>query len=235
MREVIREFGPLGFLPLNHHSRKLPLRAQMIAQTAQKRGILGQPLGQNVARAGQRSLGVGHGVRDEPRGQPLRVRAAVCEQTLQQRLQPILARDHRLCAALGLEGQIQIFKHRLGFRPCKRTRQSVRQLALLGHRFHNGRAPLFQLAQVSQPLFERAQLRVIQAPRHFLAVARDEGHGRAIIQKRDGRLHLRGRGRDILGNAGGNGGKGHGRPVCCIGLGIAGCPSQCKRGQGRGR
>ena len=69
--------------------------------------------------------------------------------------------------------------------------QVVGQLALLGDRRDDGRAPRLQLAQIDQPFRELAQLRVVQPAGHFLAVARDEGHRRAFVEQPDGRRHLR--------------------------------------------
>ena len=51
-------------------------------------------------------------------------------------------------------------------------------------------APLLQLPQVAQPLLERAQLRVVEHLGRFLAVARDERHGRPAVEQLDRGLDL---------------------------------------------
>src|SRR3546814_3780457 len=61
--------------------------------------------------------------------------------------------------------------------------------------------------------FEVAQLGVVEAAGDFLAVARDERHGRAFVEQRDGGFDLGGAGADLVGDGGGDlacqrGGKG---------------------------
>ena len=50
--------------------------------------------------------------------------------------------------------------------------------------------PLFQFAQIGQPLFQRAQLRVVQAAGDFLAVARHERNRGAAIEQFHRRVDL---------------------------------------------
>ncbi len=66
-----------------------------------------------------------------------------------------------------------------------------RELALLLDALQDRRAPLLEFAQVGEPLFEQAQLRVIKTSGGFLAIAGDEGHGGLAIQQGDGGLDLR--------------------------------------------
>src|SRR3546814_349583 len=91
--------------------------------------------------------------------------------------------------------------------------QFVAQLALLVDAGEDRGAPVFQLAQVCQACFEVAQLGVVEAAGDFLAVARDERHGRAFVEQRDGGFDLGGAGADLVGDGGGDlacqrGGKG---------------------------
>ena len=51
-------------------------------------------------------------------------------------------------------------------------------------------AAILELAQVRQPLLERAQLRVVEAAGGFLAVAGDEGDGGLVVEQRDRRVDL---------------------------------------------
>ena len=56
--------------------------------------------------------------------------------------------------------------------------------------FSDRGAPILELAQVGQPLFERAQLRVVEAAGGFLAIAGDEGDGGLVVEQGDRRVHL---------------------------------------------
>ena len=96
-----------------------------------------------------------------------------------------------LVRRLGLNGQVDVLQPRLGLggrgsappaprRACPASRTDSR-IAV---------APLLQLPQIAQPLLERAQLRVVEHLGRFLAVARDERHGRAAVEQLDGGLHL---------------------------------------------
>ena len=49
---------------------------------------------------------------------------------------------------------------------------------------------LFQFAQISQALFEGAQLRIVEPAGDFLAVARHERHRGAAVEQRYRRLDL---------------------------------------------
>src|SRR5207302_4313301 len=63
-------------------------------------------------------------------------------------------------------------------------------LALLAHRIENGDPALLELAQIGQPLFQRAQLRVVEPTGDFLAIARHERHGGAAVEQSDCRRDL---------------------------------------------
>ena len=63
-------------------------------------------------------------------------------------------------------------------------------LPWLADRLQDRRPPLLQLPQVAQPLLERAELGVVEAAGHLLAVPGDEGDGGAAVEQVDGRLHL---------------------------------------------
>jgi hypothetical protein len=89
-----------------------------------------------------------------------------------------------------LERQVQVFQLLLGRRGGDGPAQRVGELALLVNRFQHGRAPVFQLAQVGEAVFEFAQLDVVQPAGGFLAVAGDEGHGSAAVKQRHGGLNL---------------------------------------------
>ena len=112
------------------------------------------------------------------------------EQRVRQRLKPRLFRDLRFRAPLRLVGQIDVFEPRLRIRRHDLRFERVVELALLADAAKDRGAALLKLAQIPQPLFQRAKLRVVEHAGDFLAVARDEGHRRAAVQKLDRRLHL---------------------------------------------
>jgi hypothetical protein len=112
------------------------------------------------------------------------------QQLLGQRLEAGFLGDLGLGAALRLERQIDIFQTPLAVGRHDRGFQCGIELALFAHRLKNGGAAGFQLAQIVQAFFQRAQLRVIERAGDFLAVARHERHGRAAVEQRHGRLDL---------------------------------------------
>ena len=118
------------------------------------------------------------------------VRFGFVEQRHGQRLDAGFAGDLRLGAALLLVGQVEVFEALLGFGIADLGLQFRRQLALFVDAGQDGRAPLFEFAQVGQAFFEVAQLGVVEAVGRFLAVARDEGHGGAFVEQGDGGVDL---------------------------------------------
>jgi hypothetical protein len=67
-------------------------------------------------------------------------------------------------------------------------------------------ASRLQLAQVGEALVEQAQLDVVEAAGHFLAVAGDEGHGRAFVEQGGSGQHLRCPAADFFGDPGSDSG-----------------------------
>ena len=67
-----------------------------------------------------------------------------------------------------------------------------RELALVANAAENHLATLFKLAQITKAFLEKSKLRVVEAARHFLAVASDEGHRAAVVKQADGRRNLSG-------------------------------------------
>ena len=145
-------------------------------------------LDQNRARALQRRLGGFDPFFriDEFFRAGARVLGRIGEKRGGERAEPGLAGYGGLGAALGLVGQIDVFELRLGFGAEHRRLQFRRQFVLTADRVENGGAPVLQLAQIAQPLFEVAQLGVVERAGRFLAVAGDEGHSRAGVQQFDG-------------------------------------------------
>ena len=118
----------------------------------------------------------------------MRVHVRVGQQRVGERLEAGLAGDLRLGAPLGLERQVDVLQPRLRVGGHDLRPQRVVELALRGDRFEDGAPALLQLAQVAQPLLERAQLRVVERPGDLLAVPGDERHGGAAVEQVDGGL-----------------------------------------------
>ncbi|EGY01038.1 hypothetical protein AZA_29053 [Nitrospirillum viridazoti Y2] len=194
--EIVGELGALLSLALHDGRDDAAVFLAIAAQEAQQLGVFTHALHQDGAGAVQGRLGVGHALLgiDIGGGAGFRIVGRIVQQQVGQGLQPRLPRDHGLGPALGLIGQVQIFQPRLGVGGRDLGLQLGRQLALLLDGFQDGGAPLLHLTQVAQAFIQGAQLRVIQAAGRLLAVAGDEGHGRAFVQQGDCRRHLFGAG-----------------------------------------
>ena len=191
--EVVGELGAL--LLLAGHDRRRPLAAipQQLAQAADELGVFGEGLHQDPARAFERRGRVGDALVGVDEGGRLALghQRRVLQQAKRQRLEAGFARDLRLRPPLRLERQIQILEPRLGVRLLDRRRELRRELALFLDALEDRRAALLELAQVGQPLLERAQLGVVETAGGFLAIAGDERHGGLVVEQGDGRLDLR--------------------------------------------
>ena len=112
------------------------------------------------------------------------------QQQFGQRLEPGFPGDLGLGAALRLERQIDVFQAPLAVGGEDRRLQRGIELALFTDRIEDRGAALFEFAQVSQALFQRAQLRVVEPAGDFLAVARHERNRGAAVEQGDRRLDL---------------------------------------------
>ena len=136
-------------------------------------------LRENVAGAVERGLHVRDaflGV-DELRGFGLRIELGIGEQRRGERLEPGFAGDLRARAALRLVREIQVFEDLLAVGAFDRGAQFVGELALLVDALEDRRAPVFEFAQIQEPFFEIAQLRIVEIAGHFLAIPGDERDG----------------------------------------------------------
>jgi len=163
-----------------------------LAQHADQVRVLGEPLGQDRLRSGQRRGAVGDtkprvGERD---GAGRRIGGRIAEQQVGQRFQAGLASYLRPGPALGLVGEVDVFQARLRIGGHDLVGQRIVELALGADRLEDGAAALLELAQVAQPFLERTQLRVVQRPGRLLAVAGDERHRRAAVEQLDRRRDL---------------------------------------------
>jgi len=95
---------------------------------------------------------------------------------------------------------VEILETRLAVGAADRVLEVGRELLLLDERGQDRGAPFLEFPQIAQALLERTQLRVVEPARRFLAVARDEGHGGALVEQRHGGRHLARRDRQFLGD-----------------------------------
>ncbi len=200
--EIVTVLGAFGFLALGHAGTDHAGLAQPGAQLTDQRGIFAPALHQDRACTFQRSLGVGHALVGVDKGsrEDLRVLRRVGQQAISQRFQTGLAGDLGAGTALGLVRQVQVFQPALGVGGQDVVAQVVAELALLADAGQHRRATVFQFAQVGQAHFQVAQLGVVQAPGHFLAVARDERNAGALVEQADGGTYLGGLGTDLVGD-----------------------------------
>ncbi len=190
--EIVLELLAFGLLAGADGRSHDAVRPHLLAQRADQIGILGEALDQDRARAFECGGNIGDflvGI-DEGRRDLLRLVLGLRHQHVGERLEPGLLGDLGLGAALRLVGQIDVFqaalavgRHDLGF-------ERDIELALLADRIEHRGAALLELAQIGQPFFQRAQLRIIERAGELLAVSRDERHRRAAVEQRHRRLDL---------------------------------------------
>src|SRR5690606_36409519 len=190
--EVVTELLSLNLLALDYLGCDPALGAQSLAQRGEHVGALGEALGEDVARAVERRLLVGHamlaiGIRcaHESGRFRSRIQAGIGEQPVGEGLEPGLARGLRAAATLRLVWEVEILEALLGGGRLDLRRQRLVELALLRDAREDGRTALLQLAQIAQALVELAKLRVVQPAGRLLAVARDERHRRALVEELD--------------------------------------------------
>ncbi len=190
--EVVGELGALRLLLLLDLRREPAAAPHLLTQIADEIGVLREALDQNRARAFQRGWRVGNALlRVNERGRDgIGHLGWVGKQRQGQRLQAGFPGDLRLGAPLRLVGQIDVLQPRLRVRRHDLRFERIVELALFSDAAEDRGAPLLQLAQIAEPLLQRSELRVVEHAGRFLAVACDERHRRAAVQKLDGSLHL---------------------------------------------
>ncbi len=167
-------------------------------------GTLGDPLGHDMPRAGQRFIRRGDLLfcADESGREPVERHAGIplLPKIAGQRLQPLIARNGRLGPPLGLVRQIQVFQLVL-FQHGRDPRAQFRsELALLADGVKHGAPAIFQLAKVLQLFLNGADLHLVQIPGDFFAVARNEGNRAAVVQQSDGGRQAGGRHAELHGD-----------------------------------
>ena len=121
----------------------------------------------------------------------LRDEGRIGQQSVGQRFETGFAGDLRLGPPLRLVRQVDVLDPRLGVGGQQRGPQLVGELALLLDGGQHRGPALVEFAQVAEALLEGAELPVVEAAGDLLAVARDERHGRALVEQPDGGGHLR--------------------------------------------
>ena len=195
--EVVTELGGLLGLPARHlgHEQRAP-----VVETPHRRAglrVLAHPLGHDVARSLKGVVHRGHArLRvDEGRRCLAGVEAIgriLSEQARGQRLQAALAGDGGPGAPLGAEGQIEVLERGHSGGRGKTVGQLLCEQRALLERAKDRLPPFLQLGQLGQPVAHRRDLHFIEGVRHLLAIARDEGDGRALGEELGHRGHLRG-------------------------------------------
>ncbi len=206
--EVVLELLALGLLALFDARHHPALRPKPLPQRRRQVGILRDALNQNGTGTGERRGGVPDRVFGvEVLGRfALRVQLGALEQRVGEGLQSGFAGDLGLGAPLGFEREVDVLEPRLRVGPDDGGLQFRGQRTLRGYRFKDCPAPVFEFAEVPEPLLQIAQLGVVQGPCGFLAVPGDEGHGGSGVEQVDGGLHLPGLHAELAGDLGGDAG-----------------------------
>ena len=201
--EIVAELGAGFLLALPHLRNEAAVGPEFLAQGADQVGILGEALDQDGARALQRRRRVGDVLvgRDEGRRALGGQDRGIAEEQVRERPQPCLLGDLGLGAALGLVGEVDVLQAALAVGRQDRRLELGVELSLVAHGLEDDLPPGFELAQVAQPLLQRAELRIVQRSGDFLAVSRDEGDGRAAVEQLDRGLDLLFLDAEFLGNA----------------------------------
>ena len=173
----------------------MPEAQGLFAHAAADVGVVADRLGDDVAGAGQGGLDVGHLFGQVGGGQGLGRLAAerLVEHQVGQRLQAALAGDAGAGAPLLLVGRVEVFQLGLGRGGLELRLEFGRQLALFRDTGDNGSAALVEGAGVFERLDDGAQLFLVEAAGHFLAVAGDKGQRVAVVEQGDGGLDRLGR------------------------------------------
>ena len=185
---VIHAFGAVLCRLRNEHA---PGQVQLSQRGARIR-VIADGLGNDIARARQRRLRVGHllaGITCR------KLRGVICrgllQQALGQRLQPAGLRHAGTRFSLGAVRAVKVlhFGQRLGRSQLSGQFGGPFPLLFNGgaHRFFLGR----KLAQIGQLVRQLAQLLVVHAAGGLFAVTRNEGNGVPLVNQANGRLHPR--------------------------------------------
>ena len=204
--EIVGKLGAFLLLAGNHTRGHAAIFTQRAAQTLQQAGVLGKAFHKNVLGAVQRRLDVSHtlvGV-DKGCGLLLGIKGRIIKQSVGERLQTGLNGNLALGTALGLVGQVQVFKAGFGVGLADIALQFGAQLTLLGDARQHRAAAVFQLTQITQALFQITQLGVVQTAGYLLAITGNKRNAGPLVQQGDRCGDLLGTDRQLAGDARGN-------------------------------
>ena len=153
-----------------------------------------------MSRAFERRLRVGDVGREIGLRQIVGDDGAVGKNRLSERPKAALTGDIRAGPPLRFVGQVEVFKLGFAIDRGNLCRELFGRFALAADRSDDGFAARLELAPIDQSFRQEAQLRVIETAARLLAIARDEGHGRALIKQPDRRSGLFGPRADLRGD-----------------------------------
>ena len=166
-------------------------RAVVAAQLGAAGGIVGDSLGNDVLRTGQRGGGIGHLIIEVRGGGLFRVeRGVLLQNRIGQRLQAARLGNAGAGLALGLVGAVEILDLGQRFGLGQGSGQLGRHGPLLGDGGGDLRLALIEAAQIFQTVAQIAQHLIVHRAGGLLAVAGDERNGIALIDQLDRALHI---------------------------------------------
>ena len=217
--EPVAEFLCVLFLALAHLAADQAALTEQRAQLLAGVLVLADLLGDDVAGAGQRRLGVRHVLLriDETRGFGLGVGGLVLgRQEQRERFQTALAGHGGAGAALGAEREVDVFQLGHGAGADNLGLQLIGQELALVERLQDGLAALVEGGEVGQAITDGGDLDLVEAAGHLLAVARDERHRGALGEQGGDRRGLPGLDAEFVGDLVSID-LGHGVPRCAAG------------------
>ena len=167
---------------------------QFLAQCLAKRCVLGDDFGANIPRTGKRLFRSLHAfLRIHKRfrkGNSIALSFLLGHHGFSQRQEALLLGLRRTGGPLLFIGKVEVFELLQLLGCFDLLSKLVGQFSLLFDFGKDFLLALGEIAKVSEPLLDGADLFVHQRARHLLAVAGNEWHGISFVQKADGLLHL---------------------------------------------
>ncbi|KGE04476.1 hypothetical protein HRUBRA_00941 [Pseudohaliea rubra DSM 19751] len=192
--EVVAELGRFGIVsgPRRSGGAQQGIVDEEGPQPGDQVRVLGPALHEDLPGAVQGVVGAGDtGISVEVgRGDGRRLLRRALPECVRQRLEAGLAGDLCLGAALRLVGQVQVLEAALAVGGQQLRFEGLRELALLADAVEDRAAPGLEFREVAVPFLQLAQLAVIEAAGHLLAVAGDEGNGGAVLEQGERGAHL---------------------------------------------
>ena len=198
---VLRRFG-VGVFAIHHLRGHRRLFLVDPPHPAAQRGIVGHPLGDDVAGSGQRVVRVGDFLLriDILRCLVRRIGGLVGEQPVGQRFESLLLRLGRAGDSLRTERREDVLQHRHRQRGIDLLLQLGREQVAFFQRLEDRNAATIEFGKLHHPVAHRLDLHFVERAGGFLAVAGNEGHGRAFCQQLGGRGNGAGGNSKLLGN-----------------------------------